>query len=168
MNPTRFAVLFLILFGPGDLLVADLFSYGDREPASEHHARFGGKECRILVYGPTGGSYVAGTYDDPNGELRISVDRFSYLELTGRARKVVVTLVDRKSNVNLVNLAVGDGGIEIHSVSGRSKVETGRSVGPVILKSVEASSISVQRETHVKGRDRIRDGGKLFVEDTTK
>ncbi|MEW4488006.1 hypothetical protein AB1L42_07970 [Thalassoglobus sp. JC818] len=167
MSAMKSAAVFLLCMAWAGISLAEHFTYGDDVVAGVHDEQFSGKHCRISVYGPTGGSYVSGTYQDPNGELRISVDRYSYLEVRGSARKVVVTFIDRNSNVNLEHLKVGTGGIEIHSVNRRSKVDIGESLGHVTLKSVEASSISVPHGTHVIGEDRMRDGARLFFEGRT-
>ena len=164
MSAMKSAAAFLLCIAWAGISLAEHFTYGDEVVAGVHDEQFSGKHCRISVYGPTGGSYVSGTYQDANGELRISVDRYSYLEVRGSAHKVVVTFVDRNSNVNLANLKVGTGGIEIHSVNRRSKVDIGECLGPVTLKSVEASSITVRHGTHVIGKNRMRDGAHLFFE----
>ncbi|MCA8989373.1 MAG: hypothetical protein KDA78_17115 [Planctomycetaceae bacterium] len=155
----------LVVWSFGHSLMAEHFSYGDKEPAGLHNERFSGQYCRISVYGPTGGSYVKGNYSDPEGELKISVDRLSYLEVSGRAKSVVITFVDLSSNVNLTNLDVGTGGITIQSVNRRSKVNIGQCEGPVSIKSVESSSISVPPDTKVIGRDKLTDGSSLYFEE---
>ncbi|MFY9251979.1 MAG: hypothetical protein WAO83_00890 [Fuerstiella sp.] len=164
MDHTRLILTAFAFFSFENSLIAEHLSYGDKEPAGVHDAQFSGKHCRISVYGPTGGSYVKGSYDEPNGELKISVDRMSYLEVHGRAKKVVITFVDLNSNLNLTNLTVGVGGVEIHSVNRRSKVELGSCQGPVTIKSVESSSITVPAGTRVIGRDRFFDGSNLYFE----
>lgn len=165
MNLTHQILAALAFCTFGNSLMAEHFSYGDKEPVGVRDEQFSGKHCRICVYGPTGGSFVKGTYDEPNGELKISVDRLSYLEVSGRAKKVIITFVDLNSNVSLTNLNVGAGGVEIHSVNRRSKVDIGQCEGPVTFKSVESSSVTVKPGTTLIGRDRLTDGSKLFFED---
>ena len=164
MEVTHLIVAALVLFSFEDPLTDRHFSYGDTEPAGVYDEQFSGQHCRISAYGPSGGSYVKGNYDEPNGELKISVDRLSYLEVHGRAKEVVITFVDLNSNLNLTNLAIGTGGVEIHSVNRRSKVEFGRCEGPVTIKSVESSSITLRPGTQVIGHDRFYDGSKLYFE----
>ncbi|WP_037252954.1 hypothetical protein [Rhodopirellula europaea] len=144
--------------------MAEHFSYGDSKTASVRDAQFRGQYCRISVYGPKGGSHVKGNYDETNGVLKIDVDRMSYLEVSGRAKKVVIAFVDRGSNVNLANLSIGAGGVEIHSVR-RSKVDIGQCEGPATIKNVESSSITLHPGTTVIGRDRLTDGSKVFFEE---
>jgi hypothetical protein len=148
----------------GNSLMAEHFSYGDAKTASVRDERFRGQYCRVSVYGPTGGSHVKGNYDEPNGVLKIDVDRMSYLEVSGRAKKVVIAFVDRGSNVDLSNLSIGTGGVEIHSVR-RSKVDIGQCVGPATIKNAESSSITLHPGSTVIGRDRLTDGSKVFFEE---
>lgn len=150
----------------GNALMAEHFSYGDTKPAGVHDEQFRGQNCRISVLGPTGGSCVNGHYDEPNGVLKVTVDRLSYLEVRGRAKKVVITFVDLNSNVNLAKLKIGAGGVEIHSVNRRSKVDIGSCEGPVTIKSVESSSsITARPGTTVIGRDRMTGGSNMFFEE---
>ena len=112
---------------------------------------FRGDKCFVRVRGPRGGSRVKGTYDNPDGLLMISAD-YSYVEIHGRARKVIVKYVDPSAGVNLTNLKIGDGGIIIKSVDNASVMQIGSCDGPVEIRSVEnASIVEVPRGTRVKG-----------------
>lgn len=160
----RTVVTALAFCTTGNSLKAEHFSYGDTKTANVRDEQFRGQYCRISVYGPTGGSFVKGNYDEPNGVLKIDVDRMSYLEVSGRARKVVIAFVDRSSNVNLANLSIGAGGVEIHSVR-RSKVDIGQCEGLATIKNVESSSITLHPGSTVIGRERLTDGAQVFFEE---
>lgn len=164
MYLTRLILAALAIFTYGNSLKAEHFTYGDTKPAGRNDEQFLGQQCRISVYGPSGGSYVKGNYDEPDGILKITVDRLSYLEVAGRAKKVVIVFVDLNSNVNLANLDIGLGGVEIHSVNRRSKVDIGHCKGPITIKSVETSVLTVHPGTTVTGHDRLTDGSALFFE----
>ncbi|MEZ5941947.1 MAG: hypothetical protein R3C18_11185 [Planctomycetaceae bacterium] len=165
MTNLRFVFGLVVLVGPTQQLAADQFSYGDKEPAGVHDERFEGKHCRVSVSGPTSGSCVKGRYDEPEGELRIAVDRLSHLTVSGRARKVVIMYVDLNCSVDLSQLEIGTGGVEIRSVSRRSNAKIGRCDGPVTIKSVdEGSAILLQPRTTVIGRNKFFGGSHLFFE----
>lgn len=164
MHSIRLTLSLLATCSLFDNAVAEHFTYGEKIPAGVHNEQFHGEHCRISVYGPTGGSFVKGTYDQPSGELKISVDRLSHLTVAGRAEKVIVTFVDLNCSVDLTGLVIGTGGAEIHSVNRRSKVELGPCAGPVVVKSVELSTVTVPAGTRVIGRDRFFEKSKLYFE----
>ena len=139
MNTVRSSLVLLVIFSTANSLSADQFSYGgdNKKPQAHHNERFTGDKCRVLVHG---NSSVVGSYDEPTGELKIIVDRYSHLTVGGRARKVVVMFVDLNCSVDLTELNVGEGGVEIHSVNRRSGVSIGHCDGSVTVKSVDVGS----------------------------
>ncbi len=143
---------------------ADEFSYGFgvQEAVGLSNEVFQGDDCYVRVRGPRGGSQIKGTYDNPDGVLIITVE-YSYLEIRGRAKKVIVRYVDTHSGLDLTNLQIGEGGVVIKSVDNASSMEIGHCEGPVQIRSVDnASVISLQRGTKVEGKDRISKNSRLY------
>lgn len=138
------------------------YGFGVDNAVGLYNEVFRGDECFVRVRGPRGGSQVHGTYDNPDGILMIAAD-YSYVEIHGRAKKVIVKYVDPLAGVNLTNLKIGEGGIIIKSVDNASVIQIGSCDGPVEIRSVDNSSIvEVPRGTKLKGRKRISKTSRLF------
>lgn len=146
-----------------DGATADEFSYGFHtdEAVGVHGEVFRGNECFVRVRGPRGGSQVKGTYDNADGDLFITAE-YGYLEIHGRAKRVIIRYVDTSACVNLKHLQIGDGGILVKSVDNASVLEIGRCKGPVQIRSVDnASVVEVPRGTKLDGKDRFSDSSRL-------
>lgn len=143
--------------------VAEEYWYGFNtdKAVGRYDELFRGETCFVRVRGPRGGSQVTGRYDNPDGTLIISAD-YSYVEIEGRAKRVVVKYVDPSAGVNLTNLAIGDGGIVVKSVDNASVMQIGSCAGPVEIRSVDNSSVvEVPRGTGVRGKNRFSRSSRL-------
>ncbi len=130
-----------------DRATADEFRYGFHtdEAVDFHGEVFRGNE----------------TYENADGDLFISAE-YGYLEIHGRAKRVIIRYIDTSACVNLKNLQIGDGGIIVKSVDNASVLEIGPCIGPVQIRSVDnASVVEVPRGTNVDGKVRFSDSSRL-------
>lgn len=148
--------------------IAEQFSYGVDQPANLPNERFTGDRCYVIVHGPSGGSNVGGVYDNADGTLLISVDRFSHLSIRGSARKVIVMYVNSHCSVDLTEVKIGSGGVEIHSVDGRSHVDFGHCDGLVKIQSVDDGSvIRLRAGTKVDGKNKFHGSSELYFDEAS-